>query len=234
MKRTVWSYGCSVSACSNWKCDSKEEVYSKFLADKLNAKHKNYAIGCGSNSRIFRLLFKHLSEEKITPDDVVTVQYTTAERREFFSKHVYPGDILREDYEDGQVFNFKVQHYGRHKDEIKAFKLYENNCLSREYELELLRGNHAALLALANYKNINLIFIDAYQPAMFPSNKIENNIGEESLNIEDVTDMFKIDKYLQIDEKGNIDRGHFSVAGHKEIADRLFNLINSKRIVVDK
>ena len=232
MERTVWSYGCSVSACSNWKCDSREEVYSRFLADKLNAKHKNYAIGCGSNSRIFRLIFNHIAEGKITPDDVVTVQYTTAERREFFSKHIYPGDILREDYKDGQVFNFKVGQYGRHKDEIEAFKLYENNCLSQEYELEILRGNHAALLALVKYKNINLIFIDAYYPGMFPSNKIENNIGEESLNIEYVTDMFKIDKYVQIGEKGNIDRLHFSAEGHKAIADKVYNKLIKEKIVV--
>ena len=229
MKRTVWSYGCSVSACSNWKCDNREEVYSKFLADKLNAKHKNYAIGCGSNSRIFRLLFKHLAEGKITPDDVVTVQYTTAERREFFSKHIFSGDLLREDYNDGQVFNFKMNHYGRHKEEIKTFKLYENNCLSKEFELEVLRGNHAALLAFANYKNINLIFIDAYYPGMFPSGKIENNLGVESLNIVHVTDMFKIDKYVQIDSLGNIDRLHFSMEGHKAIADRIYyKLIKEK------
>ena len=177
-----------------------------------------------------------LASAKHSADIEILVAYDddVEERREFFSKHVYPGDILREDYKDGQVFNFKVNHYGRHKDEIEAFKLYENNCLSQEYELEILRGNHAALLALANYKNINLIFIDAYQPGMFPSNKIENNIGEESLNIEDVTGMLKIDKYVQIEENGKIDRAHFSSVGHKEIADRLFNLINSKRIVVDK
>jgi len=232
MERTVWSYGCSVSACSDWKCDSREEVYSKFLADKLNAKHKNYAIGCGSNSRIFRLIFNHIAEGKINSDDIVTVQYTRPVRREFFSKHIYPGDILREDYKGGQVFNFKVEHYGRHKDEIKAFKLYENNCLSNEYELEILRGNHAALLALTNYKNINLIFIDAYPPGMFTSNKIENNIGEEILNVMYVSDMFKIDQYVQIDKKGNIDSLHFSAAGHKVIADKIYNKLIKEEIVV--
>ena len=232
MVRTVWTYGCSVSACSNWECNSREEVYSKFLADKLKGKHKNYAIGCGSNSRIFRLIFNHIAEGMITPDDIVTVQYTTAERKEFFSKHIYPEDILREDYKDGQLFNFKVDHYGRHKDEIEAFKLYENNCLSREYEIEILRGNHAALIALAKYKNINLIFIDAYPPGMFPSGRIENNIGVESLNIEDITDMFKIDEYAQVNREGNIDRLHFSVTGHKAIADRIYNKLIKDKIVV--
>ena len=234
MTRTIWTYGCSVSACSDYRCKTREEVYSKFLANKFNAKHKNYSIGCGSNSRIFRLLFSHILENKISSEDIVIVQYTTPERREFFSRHVFEGDMLRSDYKDGQTLNFKADFYGRSKEEQILFKLYEDNCVSSEFEIEISKGNHAGLLALSQLKKINLIFLSAYKPGFFPSNTIENNIGEEKLNVLNIKDMFQEDKYVQLDRNGKLDRAHFSPAGHKEIADRIYNKILNEGIVVEK
>ena len=72
--------GCSVSDYSEVK-----QTYGEYLANKLNLNYVHRAAGCGSNWRIWRVIFDAVNNKIITPEDLIIVQYTEITRTEFWS-----------------------------------------------------------------------------------------------------------------------------------------------------
>ena len=233
MVSKVWTYGCSVSACYRPKCNDKSLVYSKLLADKLGAEDKNFSIGCGSNDRSFRLFTNHIQSNLITPSDIVLFQYTTPERREFWSK-VYSNHYLREKYLDGQTFRYLPSTNGHNKVENEFLKLYENNFINLEFNVEVLRAYHSGIQALANIKKIKIIFLGVYSTFFdfYNEKKVTNLINIPNFNYIGLYDLFldKNNLYNKEDTGGILDDGHFSPKGHKVVSQRIFNYIIENKL----
>ena len=233
MVSKVWTYGCSVSACYRPKCNDKSLVYSKLLADKLGAEDKNFSIGCGSNDRSFRLFTNHIQSNLITPSDIVLFQYTTPERREFWSK-VYSNHYLREKYLDGQTFRYLPSTNGHNKVENEFLKLYENNFINLEFNVEVLRAYHSGIQALANIKKIKIIFLGVYSTFFdfYNEKKVTNLINIPNFNYIGLYDLFldKNNLYNKEDTGGILDDGHFSPNGHKVVSQRIYNYIIENKL----
>tara|TARA_E500000178_G_C16767819_1_gene637728 strand:+ start:1 stop:744 length:744 start_codon:yes stop_codon:yes gene_type:complete len=245
MIRKIWTYGCSVSACYRPKCNDKSLVYSKLLADKLGAEDKNFSIGCGSNDRSFRLFTNHIQSNLITPSDIVLFQYTTPERREFWSK-LYSKHYLREKYLDGQTFRYLPNMYGNNKVENEFSKLYENNFINLEYNVEILKAYHTSIQALADIKNITIIFLEAYT-IFFNSyskekisklkyggylKKVNNLLNSPNFHSIEIYDLFQDENnlYDKSETGGILDDGHFSPTGHKVVSQRIYDYIIDNKL----
>lgn len=245
MIRKVWTYGCSVSACYSTKCNDKALVYSKFLSDKFNAEDCNYSIGCGSNDRSFRIFNSHIQADLIKPSDLVLFQYTTPERKEFWSK-IYSDHYLREKYLDGQTFRYMPSSYGDNKVEDKFLKLYENNFINLEYNVEILKAYHTSIQALADIKNITIIFLEAYTTFFNTYNeenlnkleyggyfkKVNNLLNSSNFHSIELYDLFQDENnlYDKSETGGILDDGHFSPTGHKVVSQRIYDYIIDNKL----
>lgn len=72
--------GCSVSDYSEVK-----QTYGEHLANKLKLNYIHRAAGCGSNWRMWRVIFDAVNNKIVTPEDLIIVQYTEITRTEFWS-----------------------------------------------------------------------------------------------------------------------------------------------------
>lgn len=72
--------GCSVSDYTE-----VEQTYGEHLAKHLNLNYIHRAAGCGSNWRMWRVIFDAVNNNIITPEDLIIVQYTEITRTEFWS-----------------------------------------------------------------------------------------------------------------------------------------------------
>ena len=77
--------GCSVSDYTR-----VDTVYGKILADSIGYDYVHHGAGCGSNYRIWKKLTQMLMSGDLTDCDIVLVQYTQIDRREFWSDTIVP------------------------------------------------------------------------------------------------------------------------------------------------
>ena len=100
------------------------------------------------------------------------------------------------------------------------------------FEVEILKGIHTSILALAKLKNVTIIFLEAY-PSHMESNpiKIPKLLDYSNAYYLDITNTFNIDKCVQVSEDGTFDRYHLNPEGHKVVADLIYNkLMKTKAI----
>ena len=161
-----------VGGCSYSSYTELDLNYGTYLSDMFGFKNiDGYNAGCGSNHRIWRKIVTDLRNHKITPSDLLVIQYTTKERREFWSRHhndtnfnvghPIKGTPMREDYHYGQLIKFKFNMVGEGmpREEKELFQLWEKNFICGEYESEIFDNTHFMLVKTLDSLGINAIFL---------------------------------------------------------------------------
>lgn len=240
MKKLVVA-GCSVSDYTG-----VAKNYGEILSELLNRDYLHLAAGAGSNDRLFRVLTTEIRNNQITSDDVVIIQYTNYNRKEFWSKHklnnippeyndTKKSTPIRENYDSGQTIKFKIGAYKWQPviEEKSFLKLYENNFINHRYNAELFYNAHHNLAILLAHYSIPCIYIlkEEYLPSYSNSRGITEVIKTiqeyEKLNKTsyiDISRMFNINgNEFTLEEKNP---SHFNQYGHETVAKLLFNKIN--------
>ena len=215
--RKLFTAGCSISTRCNAKTSYPEE-----LAKLLNYELVNFAAGCGSNYRIWRMITKEIMDGNLTSDDLVVIQYTEPTRREFWSRFPKGNDNYKDLYDDGSIIRFKFDSYvwQRTKEEIEFLKLYEFNFVNDVFETENFAVNNFNFQHMLKNHNIKVVFVKSTRisvPDFFTFDEYKNYFYYDSSN-EDVTN-----------NQSSKDSGHFSEKGHKLIAENLYkHIVNLK------
>ena len=222
-KRKLFTAGCSVSTRNSCNISYPEE-----LSNLLNYELVNCAAGCGSNYRIWRILTKHIMDGDLTSDDLVIIQYTEPIRREFWSRFCTENkDVNMVDlYDEGTIIRFKFNSHTwqRTNEETEFLKLYEENFINDNFEMESFRVNNFNFQHMLKNNNIKVIFIKT------------NRLGRLNENI----DFFTFNQYKKsffydfsnediTNNQTETDSCHFSDKGHKLIAKNLYqHILNLK------
>lgn len=216
MKPKLFVAGCSFSDYSQ-----VDTVYGEILAERLGYDYQHEGSGCGSNYRIWRVIGNHIMRSNLTENDLLIVQYTSTERREFWS-HNDPNPNEHKKVNLSEPFEFggsllKYKSYStqwqRFKEEKDFLDLYENYFCSIEYETQ--------------WFNI----MNAYFQTFLLNNKIPTIFLETMyMNNFDLIDPFKstqltwmknlTDQSIQLIP--NEDHGHLNIKGHQLLADDLY------------
>jgi len=231
MIKKVWTYGCSVSNCSYSPgqdvidaCLHPERTYSGYLSDLLQAENMHYAKGCGSNDRIFRLVCNHIINGQIKSDDLIIIQYTNVHRREFWSRHEIDLNKwrMREQYKDGQLLRFMPKWPDGNPIEKNFQEIYADNFLGIDYDIDVFEGRNMSLQALCELYKIPTIFIT--------SKSTDFDFLQKTKYIDkvDIKEFFLIDQYLPL---FNDDDGHFTPAGHKAVAKKIYKKLLDLNLV---
>lgn len=163
-----------VAGCSFSDWSQVEYNYGEYLGKILNKPVGFHTAGCGSNYRMWRKLVPAITNKEITENDLLIVQYTSVERREFWTSlessdpadygtngHATKGSLMREKYGEGETFKFKTHaHTWQVNSEEKTFfKLYEENFLYIPYETELFNTYHTMFKGFLHEYKIPTIFL---------------------------------------------------------------------------
>jgi hypothetical protein len=230
MKRKLCVAGCSFS--DRTKVDKS---YGDYLADKLDFEYIHEGAGCGSNQRIWRKVGGHILSGLLTGDDIVVIQYTNIERKEFFSintpiaRNHRPGDInVVESYQDGSLIRYKYQAsvWQDYANDKEFFKMYESDHINIKYEQELFNVNHHMFQSLCKEHNINVIFIDGHYAKPARLDTMIDDRYEPLVFDEDPEFMYVTENRLSPD-----DMGHMSVLGHMKYSELLYNHIRSLNLI---
>lgn len=222
-----------IAGCSFSDYTHVDKVWGEYLTEKMNCEYIHEAAGCGSNYRIWRTVMGHILEGRLTSKDLLIVQYTSLDRREFWSanpvfKHVPEVKLKTQEpsYNGGSLIRYK---YGAHvwqdyAEEKQLFELYERNFVNPRYEAECFNVYSTMFQHFLLAKNIKTIFmrvrawyhnpksyLDEFQPYFF-----------------DEPEEFSKDKTTWLTES---DLGHLSAEGHKRFSDLVFNHIHSTGIL---
>lgn len=154
-----------VGGCSFSDYTKIEKPYGVCLSEKLNSIYIHEGAGCGSNWRIWRRVVNHITKNNITKKDILIVQYTTIERREFWSQEEGEYNIgkikMREKYEHGgDILKFKINNpVFQLGDETKFLKLYEEKFLNTSYEHEVFITQNKMFQSFLKENEIRTIFL---------------------------------------------------------------------------
>jgi hypothetical protein len=209
--------GCSVSDYTK-----VDKVWGEYVAKHLELEYMHLAVGCGSNSRIWRLLTTHIRNGTITSDDTVLVQYTAFERTEFWSA-LTDERHMRDSYTEGSVIRFKSDSHTLYSGiESKLMKMYEQ-FIGFEFEQEKFINNHIAFQCLAKEYNIHNLYFVKVGKYGYNGEDVHPTISKYKDNFLNYNDIFDNKKWHL---KG--DPFHLSATGHTILADRVIKVIESK------
>lgn len=219
MKPKLFVAGCSFSDYSQ-----VDAVYGELLAEKLGYDYQHEGSGCGSNYRIWRVIGNHIMQGRLNSKDLLIVQYTSMERREFWSHNpANPNEPkkvnLSEPFElGGSLLKYKSYstQWQRFKEEKDFLELYENYFCSIEYESQWFIIMHAYFQSFLLSREIPTVFLET----MYMNNiELENQFAATRLvwmkNLTDTT----------IQLIPNEDHGHLNIKGHQLLADDLYQHI---------
>jgi hypothetical protein len=220
-----------VAGCSFSDRTKVEYSYGDYLAKRLNTEYIHEGAGCGSNYRIWRKIVGHVLDKTLTNEDIVIIQYTNLERREFYSSNppvnrVFEiGDIqIQENYDNGSVIRYKLDSHvwQDFDDDKKFFKLYQDGHINFNYDSELFGINNAMFQSFLEQNKMRVIFIDG---RYIKVNRVELNLSNyfKSMSfIEPESFVNVIDARLDPD-----DIGHLSTSGHMSLANMLYDHIHN-------
>lgn len=163
-KAKLISAGCSFSDY----LQNNRTVYGRELAGLLDRDYHHQGANAGSNWRIWRVLGTAVMQGKITPQDLITVQYTGLERREFWSSHQAQAkshqDHLirsREPYSEGDLIRYKALAWTwqDHERENQFLKHYEEHHVCLDYEREWFALQHHQFQLLLKHYGIPCVFL---------------------------------------------------------------------------
>jgi hypothetical protein len=219
MKPKLFVAGCSVSDYTH-----VNEVYGEMLAKKLNYNYVHEAAGCGSNWRMWRKICNHIISGNLTKNDLLIVQYTSNERKEFWSlnenSQAYDKIELREKYTNGgNIIRFKMDAntWQINKNEKDFFKMYEEYFINEDFENEVFNTQNLMFQTLLQKNNIPVIFFDF--------NVFHTYIDVLNTNIINVYEITNDSSFFLEN-----DMFHFNQKGHEYIAEKLYNFINKNNI----
>ena len=214
--------GCSVSDYT-----SVNKVYGEYLSEKLEYDYVHEAAACGSNWRIWRKIGNHIINGTLTSKDLLIVQYTTIERKEFWSqiesgyydkKYSYRDKYIPNNgyLPEGDIIRFKFSSYdGQSNSKEKKFLKMCENFINPVYEREIFDIQHLMFQSLLKDNNIKTIFLGYYL----------NKDVDFTL-----TSYFE-NSYVSVNEIKNMNEytidngGHFSELGHLYTSNKLYDFI---------
>lgn len=227
--KKLFLVGCSVS--DNLPT---EQVYGNLLANKLGYEYVHMAMGIGSNYRMWRYATKAISEKKLTPDDLLVVQYSGVERTEFWSdfernRPVEHADISEIYPSGGTILKYKwdSHEWQDHNLQKNFFKMYQERFLNPVFEEEKFRVHNYNFQCMLAYNNIPTLF--------FKSRALCSNIEKFEVipkflpYVYQETHENRIDKSIVVDPV--TDYFHYNEEGHRRMADYLYNHIKNTQLL---
>jgi hypothetical protein len=212
-------------------------VYGDFLSHKLGFNYLHEGAGCGSNWRIWRKITGHVLNKTLVPGDIIVIQYTNPERREFYSKNspfihpiIDPTNRVKisEAYDAGSIIRYKHGSYQwqDYKDDGRFFKEYEDAHVNREYDLECFNTQHAMFQEFMKNHNMTVVFINGRYARM----------NYQTL---DIIDAFKPYVFVESKEFMNEEKyflspgdlGHLNEAGHERFSEMLYEHFKTINII---
>lgn len=201
--------------------------YGSKLANLLGYEYVHKAKGIGSNHRMWRHITNAVMNGELTSNDLLVMQYSGPERREFWS--AIPRDRseehadISEYYDDnGTILKFKMDSYSWQNNQIEKdfMKLYQDNFLSVKFEREVFDYNNFMFQSmLAYYKIPTVFYASRYLNDYAVINEFKDTVyyePQEFINNEST--------YVNI----VTDRYHLNDEGHTKLAEMLFDHINEK------
>jgi len=202
-------------------------VWGEALAKKLKADYIHEGAGCGSNYRIWRRITRHVLDRNITSKDLVCIQYTGIERREFWSRlpRIFPENgpkqiETREAWtgEDGGfIMRFKSfsHEWQDHSIESQFHKLLEENFICNSHSLEVFQTNHHMFQSMLEVHKIPTVFM--YVRNIFPE-YLKVSKYHKKLAFTESREDAKNKKYWYQET----DYTHLSDVGHENMADQIY------------
>ena len=231
----IFIAGCSFS---DWS--QVEYNYGEYLGQTLEVPAKFYTSGCGSNYRIWRKIVPAITSGEITEKDLLIIQYTSVERKEFWSSfkspnaadygnngHPIKGSSMREEYGDGEIIKYKVyaDTWQNVIEEKTFFKSYEENFLYTPFEVELFNTYHTMFRGLLHQYKIPTIFLHTHYCYNTHTLKEVTSPYQHYLDV----------RHLQVPElcfeKDTC--SHLTEEGHKELANVLAGYIKKCKTFTD-
>ncbi len=222
-----------VAGCSFSDWSQVEYNYGEYLSEILDKPVSFYTSGCGSNYRIWRKLVPAITSKQITEKDLLIVQYTSVERKEFWTSfkspsqgdyenngHPIKGSQMREKYGDGELIKYKV-HAGSWQsvsEEKAFFQSYEENFLYTPFEIELFNTYHTMFKGFLHEYKIPTIFLQTY----YTYDVVLSNLTPPYQHYLDV-------RHLQVPElcfEKDI-CSHLTAEGHQKLANILTEYIKA-------
>ena len=214
-----------IAGCSASDRGLVERCYGDTLSELLDMDYVHRAAGCGSNYRIWRTITSMIMSDEITSDDKLIIQYTTKNRREFWTSNYCNESSLgivnlAEPYGDfGTTVKFKDGAYTwqGNKNTAKFFKQYQNEFVNEEYDKEVFEVNHYNFCNTLIVNNIDVVFLcifDYCSPTYLQSNSSELPVVHISRN-------------ECLSEHIQEDGGHFTDAGHMHTAHVMHTYLKS-------
>jgi hypothetical protein len=222
-----------VAGCSFSDWSEVEYNYGEYLGQNLNVPVKFQTSGIGSNFRIWRKLSKAIIDKEITNKDLLVIQYTNPDRKEFWSALTSPhsldykpsgnpikGSPMREKYLGGDIIKFKMgaTEWQGVKIEQTFFKLLEENFTSEEFDVEVFINNHIMFQALLKEFKIPSIFIKTHYTSMI------QNVPMLDCDFHHYLDVREVHKPELSNEEYC---SHLNDRGHRELAKILADYINT-------
>jgi hypothetical protein len=222
-----------IAGCSFSDWSQVEHNYGEYLGQNLNLPIKSYSSGCGSNFRIWRKLTKAILDKEITSKDLLIIQYTNPDRKEFWSSYSslqnfdykpsgnpIKGSPMRDKYLDGDIIKFKMgaSTWQSVKVEKTFFQLLEENFTSEEFDIEVFINNHVMFQSLLKEYKIPTIFLKTNYISM---------VGD--IPVLDCNFHYYLDvKHIQVIDLCNEEGcSHLNDDGHKQLANTLTDYINT-------
>jgi len=222
-----------IAGCSFSDWSEVEYNYGEYLGQNLNLPVSFYTSGIGSNFRIWRKLAKAIIDKEVTDKDLLVIQYTNPDRREFWSAHSslhevdykrcgnpYKGSTMREKYLGGELIKFKMGAWEWQSVEIeqKFFKLFEENFVSEDYDVEVFINNHVMFQSLLKEFKIPVIFLRTNYTSIVPNIPMLDCSFHHCLDV----------RYFHTIELCNEEYcSHLNDKGHKELANVIAEYINT-------
>jgi len=222
-----------IAGCSFSDWSQVDYNYGEYLGQNLNLPIKSYSSGCGSNFRIWRKLTKAILNKEITNKDLLVIQYTNPDRKEFWSSHAshhdfdykpsgnsYKGSPMRDKYLDGDIIKFKMgaSTWQSVKIEKTFFQLLEENFTSEEYDIEVFINNHVMFQSLLKEFKIPTIFLKTNYISIAGDIPIIDCDFHHYLDV----------RHIQIIDLCNEEGcSHLNDEGHQKLANILTEYINT-------
>jgi hypothetical protein len=224
-----------VAGCSFSDYTQVDKVYGEILAEKLGYEYVHEGSGCGSNYRIWRVIGGYILSGNLTPNDLLIIQYTSTERREFWSHNSpsisEPKKVnLNEPYKNnGSLLKFKSGSgaWTRFSEEKALLDLYEKYFCSVEYEQEWFKIMHNFFQTFLIHYNIKTVFLETVYSYQLKDNGLEKQF--ENLYF----DWKKNYDTPSIQLVPNQDWGHLNIEGHELLANDLYEHLLKNNICGD-
>jgi len=240
--KNVVVLGCSFSDYTG----HPPATYGQLLADKFDSRFMDLTAGCGSNERIHRVLLHGLRNNLITDEDLVVIQYTNPERREFTIRRSllqyhdktkpYP-DYYNSDYKGRDLCDlneiytelyglvkYKVDAHEWHKGKAKDFlKTFTDNHLCLEYQAEIFLNYHEGITSSLKYRNIDTLILYTPYIHYHPFEEIAN-ILKEGQNIFNAKELLFRDPN-SYEKYWLEDKAHINYAGHNLLAEEVYKFL---------